>query len=294
MPFWFTNIGRKRARFRRATSHYTLFEYIYIFAVLCCIPQIVYLLYMYSTLKLSTQIMIHYPDEYYLPSLSFCLPIVTMLDLQKLNSSEPNLLQLLSNRTGLRLNNESDFLLAMRKLDARDELVWLLDQHVGISRLSDYLLEKQQVVVSVEINGVKNLPPSHSTKPLNSEQVGQQYCRLDYVNIRWLVCVTITCKLNVKSRLRLEQQRIINLNRDRGVIARVHLHEQVMRRNGMMKVYIHYTSLPKGLLLPFSIVELHDAPHLYMFQFKMLVIKFLVCFQSQPDLTFNHMILAGI
>jgi hypothetical protein len=259
--------GRKRARFRRDAGRYTLFGYLYIFAVLCCVPQVVYLLYTYSTLRLSTQIMINYPEEYYLPTLSFCLPIVTMLDLVKLNASTPNLLQLLSNRTGKTIVTEHDYLHSMRQLTVRNELIWLLDQHVGISRLSDYLLDKQEVVASIEINGVKNLPNSHSG--MNSEQIGRRYCRLDYVNIRWSVCVTITCKLHNRTRLRLEQQRIINLNRDRGVIAKVHFHEQVMRRNEVMKVYIHYTSLPKGLLLPFAIVELDNLPHLYMFQFKM-------------------------
>lgn len=264
--FLFLN-KRKRVRVSRHVGQYTLFGYLYIFAVLCCIPQIAYLLYTYSTLRLNTQIMINYPEEYYLPTFSFCLPIVTMLDLIKLNQSTPNLLNLLSNKTGHVITNEQEFLTAMRQLEVRDHLIYLLDQHVGITRLSEYLLNKQEVVAAVEINGVKNLP---SNQPrLTNREVGTRYCRLDYVNVRWLICITVTCKLNHRTRLRLEQQRIINLNRDRGVIAKVHFHDLIMRRNGVMKVYIHYTSLPKGLLLPFAIVELNEDPHLYMFQFKM-------------------------
>lgn len=267
---WFTRGRVKRARFRRNAGQYTLFGYLYILAVLCCVPQIAYLLYTYSTLRLTTQIMINYPEEYYLPTLSFCLPIVTMLDLHKLNTSSPNLLQMLTNRTGRTISSEAEYLKAMRQLNVRDDLIWLLDQHVGISRLSEYLLEKSEVVASIEINGVKNVARAQIASK-TAEQIGARYCQIDYVNIRWLVCITITCKVNSRTRLRLEQQRIVNLNRDRGVIAKVHFHEMIMRRNGVMKVYIHYTSLPKGLLLPFAIVDLHDTPHLYMFQFKMYV-----------------------
>lgn len=147
---------------------FTSYSFIYSVCVTLSTPALIYLTTISWSKGIDTLLHISHPDQFELPSFTICSDFRFLLDFEKIKA-DSYLYKHLNQFFNTKNITENQY----KNLDTED-VIKFLGMHLNISDLLLYTKNLNQVLESISVYGVINLPQEDQN--LDNEQIGEKYC----------------------------------------------------------------------------------------------------------------------
>lgn len=165
--FFQINIELISNQIKMKLKNLTSYSFVYSMCVMISIPPLVYLTTLFWTKGIDTQMHIMHPDQFSLPSFTICSAFQNFINFQKVTANRT----LFDNMN--RYFNEKNITneMLIKKLKT-EQIIKFLATQMNLSDLTAYVKNVNQVLESISLYGVINLPDEDQN--LNSEQIGEK------------------------------------------------------------------------------------------------------------------------